>query len=156
MTEDRTGPGATALDDAGASEVLASRRFGVLATTKRSGHPHLTTMLYHWKPEERLLRFSTTLDRVKVKHVRNSGKAALHVSVDDWTFAVAEGDAEVSEVSSTPGDAVGRELLEMLPEDLRADPDSSDEDFLRLQVDERRVVIRLKVTKLYGTRISFG
>ncbi|WP_433272848.1 TIGR03618 family F420-dependent PPOX class oxidoreductase [Actinosynnema sp. CS-041913] len=155
MTDERKGPGAAALDEAGVFEVLGARRFGVLATTKRSGHPHLTTVLYHWTPEERLLRFSTTLDRVKVRHVRNSGKAALHVAVDDWTFAVAEGDAEVSEASTTPGDAVGLELLEMLPADLRADPGSSDEDFLKLQVEERRVVIRLRATKVYGTRISF-
>ncbi|MEV0677719.1 pyridoxamine 5'-phosphate oxidase family protein [Actinosynnema sp. NPDC050436] len=134
--------------------MLASRRIGVPATTEESGHPHLTTMFYDWDPGTRVLRFSTTLDRVKVGHVRRSGKAALHVSVDDWTFALAEGDASVSEATTTPGDAVGRELPAIVPTGFRAGLGLTDDEFLELQVRERRVVIRVAVTKLHGTRLD--
>jgi hypothetical protein len=70
---------------------------------------------------------------------------------DVWSFAVAEGDAEVSEPTTVPGDTVGRELLAMIP--AGAEPEDQDA-FLRQLVDERRVVIRLKVDRLYGTALD--
>ncbi|WP_344635522.1 pyridoxamine 5'-phosphate oxidase family protein [Kitasatospora cystarginea] len=146
------GPAPRALSDQALSELLGSQRFGTLATVRRSGHPHLTTMLYHWDPDARVVRFSTTADRTKVKHLRNDSRAALHVPGGDvWSFAVAEGDAEVSEVTTVPGDATGRELLSMIP-DLGTPKD--EEAFLAQQVAERRVVIRLKVSRLYGTALD--
>ncbi|MEV5352396.1 TIGR03618 family F420-dependent PPOX class oxidoreductase [Streptomyces sp. NPDC052693] len=140
------------LSDEALSDLLAAQRFGTLATVKRSGHPHLTTMAYSWDAESRTLRFSTTADRVKVTHLRREPRAALHMRGGDvWSFAVAEGEAEVSAVTSVPGDAVGRELLAMIP----AGAAPQDEDaLLRQLVDERRVVIRLRVDRLYGTALD--
>jgi PPOX class probable F420-dependent enzyme len=148
------GPAPRILSDDALSGLLAGQSFGTLATTKRSGHPHLTTMVYSWDPAARVARFSTTADRVKVRHLRRDPRAALHVPGGDvWSFAVVEGEAEVSEPTLAPGDAVGRELLAMLPQDFRP----QDEDaFLRQQVDERRVVIRLKAQRLYGTAVDVG
>ncbi|MFJ7345624.1 PPOX class F420-dependent oxidoreductase [Streptomyces sp. NPDC101110] len=145
-------PAPRLLSDAALSDLLGAQRFGTLATVKRSGHPHLTTMLYSWDPESRIVRFSTTADRVKVTHLRRDPRAALHVQGGDvWSFAVAEGEAEVSEATAVPGDPVGRELLAMIPADARPE----DEDaFLRQLVDERRVVIRLKADRLYGTALD--
>ncbi|MFJ5779163.1 PPOX class F420-dependent oxidoreductase [Streptomyces sp. NPDC093094] len=146
------GPAPRRLSDEALSGLLAGRHFGTLATTKRSGHPHLTTMLYNWDPQARVARFSTTADRVKVRHLGHDPRAALHVPGDDvWSFAVVEGEAEVSEPTAEAGDAVGRELLAMLPAEARPD----DEDaFLRQQVAERRVVIRLRARRLYGTALD--
>jgi PPOX class probable F420-dependent enzyme len=140
------------LSDAALSDLLDKQQFGTLATVKRSGHPHLTTMVYSWDAESRTVRFSTTADRVKVKHLRREPRAALHVQGGDvWSFAVAEGDAEVSEPTTVPGDTVGRELLAMIP----AGAQPEDEDaFLGQLVDERRVVIRLRVERLYGTALD--
>ncbi|MFD5479127.1 PPOX class F420-dependent oxidoreductase [Streptomyces hawaiiensis] len=145
-------PAPRLLSDAALSDLLGKQQFGTLATVKRSGHPHLTTMLYSWDAEARTVRFSTTADRIKVKHLRREPRAALHVQGGDvWSFAVAEGDAEVSDVTSVPGDPVGRELLGMIP--AGAAPDDEDA-FLQELVDERRVVIRLKVDRLYGTALD--
>jgi hypothetical protein len=88
----------------------------VLASVRRSGHPHLSTVLYHWDPKERVLRISTTADRLKVRQLRHDPHATLHVTGPNvWSFAVAvaiaEGEAEVSGVTTMPGDAIGRELL---------------------------------------------
>ncbi|MET8606799.1 TIGR03618 family F420-dependent PPOX class oxidoreductase [Streptomyces rubiginosohelvolus] len=111
-------PGPRALSDEALSGLLARQQFGTLATNKRSGHPHLTTMVHSWDPEARIVRFSTTADRVKTKHLRRDPRAALHVPGGDvWSFAVAEGEAEVSGSTTEPGDAVGRELLGMVPEE---------------------------------------
>ncbi|GEB57664.1 pyridoxamine 5'-phosphate oxidase family protein [Streptomyces gardneri] len=145
-----------ALSDEELSELLSTQQFGTLATNKSSGHPHLTTMLFHWDAAERVVRFSTTADRVKVRQIRRDPRAAVHVPGGDvWSFAVAEGEAEVSEVTTTPGDATGRELLAMVPEAAR--PRGEDEAaFLEQLVAERRVVIRLKVSRLYGTALDIS
>lgn len=132
--------------------LLGEQQFGVLATVKRSGHPHLSTVMYNWNPDERVVRISTTEDRLKARHVRNNPHLALHVNGPNiWSFAVAEGDAEVSEVTTEPGDAIGRELLSLTPG--FEDP-AQEAAFLEQLVNERRVVIRLKVSRLYGTALD--
>ncbi|MFE4965688.1 pyridoxamine 5'-phosphate oxidase family protein [Streptomyces sp. NPDC056660] len=142
-------PAPRPLSDEALSSLLGRQQFGTLATVKRSGHPHLTTMAYSWDPEARVLRFSTTADRIKVQHLRRDPRAALHVSGGDvWSFAVAEGEAVVSESTTVPGDAVGRELLGMIPEAGRPEDEAA---FLEELVTERRVVIRMNVDRLYGT-----
>ena len=141
-----SGPAPTALTEDEVSQLLREQQFGVLASVKRSGHPHLSTVLYRWSPEERLIRISTTADRLKARQLRRDPHAALHVAGPNvWSFAVAEGDAEVSGVTTQAGDAIGRELLAMTPgfEDPTA--------FLEQAVSDRRVVVRIRVSRLYGT-----
>jgi PPOX class probable F420-dependent enzyme len=148
------GPAPRPLSDEALSDLLGKQQFGTLATVKRSGHPHLTTMLYSWDPEARIVRFSTTAERVKVAHLRRDTRAALHVQGGDvWSFAVAEGEAEVSDVTTSPGDAVGRELLAMVPEAAKPEDEAA---FLEQLVGERRVVLRLTVDRLYGTALDIA
>ncbi|WP_406357673.1 TIGR03618 family F420-dependent PPOX class oxidoreductase [Streptomyces sp. NBC_01635] len=152
MTEERPGP--RPLSDEALSRLLGTQQFGTLATVKSSGHPHLTTMAYRWDAEARVVRFSTTADRAKPKHLRRDPRAALHVRGGDvWSFAVAEGEAEVSEVTKVPGDAVGRELLALVLEAAKPEDEAA---FLEQLVAERRVVVRLKVDRLYGTALDIA
>ncbi|MDQ4051622.1 MAG: TIGR03618 family F420-dependent PPOX class oxidoreductase [Actinomycetota bacterium] len=146
------GPTPRTLSDDTLSDMLGRQQFGTLATNKRSGHPHLTTMLFRWDPQARIVRLSTTADRIKVKHLRRDPRAALHVpGADIWSFAVAEGDAEVSATTMAPGDAIGRELLAMIPDAAKPEDEGR---FLEQLVDEGRVVIRLAVERLYGTALD--
>ncbi len=62
------GPAPRPLSDEALSGLLGTHKFGTLATAKRDGRPHLTTMVYSWDPEARVLRFSTTADRIKAAH----------------------------------------------------------------------------------------
>lgn len=95
-------------------------------------------MVYDWDAAARVLRFSSTADRVKVKQLRRDPRAALHVPGGDvWSFAVAEGEAEISDITSVPGDATGRELLDMVPAAARPTDESA---FLEQLVAERLVV----------------
>ncbi|GGQ61826.1 pyridoxamine 5'-phosphate oxidase family protein [Streptomyces pilosus] len=145
-------PGPRLLSDDALSDLLGTQQFGTLATVKRSGHPHMTTMVYSWDPEARIVRFSTTADRIKVTHLRRDPRAALHVQGGDvWSFAVAEGEAELTDVTTVPGDEVGRELLGMVPEAARPEDEQA---FLEELVAERRLVVRLKVDRLYGTALD--
>ncbi|MFB7241845.1 PPOX class F420-dependent oxidoreductase [Streptomyces populi] len=146
------GPAPRPLSDEALSALLGEQRFGTLATVRRSGHPHLTTMLYDWDPAARVVRMSTTADRAKAKHLGRDPHAALHVQGGDvWSFAVAEGTAEVSGPTTVPGDAVGRELLGMIPAAARP---TDEEAFFKELVTERRAVIRLRVERLYGTALD--
>ncbi|MEU3600566.1 TIGR03618 family F420-dependent PPOX class oxidoreductase [Streptomyces sp. NPDC006798] len=152
------GPAAPrALSDDELSKLLSAGRFGTLATLKRDGHPHLTTILYHWDPESRTVRFSTLAGRAKAGHVRRNPLASVHVQGPDiWSFAVAEGEAEVTAPTVVAGDEVGRELLSMIPAAARPATPADEAAFLEQQVAESRVVIRLRVSRLYGTALDIS
>jgi PPOX class probable F420-dependent enzyme len=129
-------------------EILGTHQFGVLATNKRDGHPHLTTLAYVWDVKARTARISTTAGRAKPRQLRRDPKTALHVSGGDaFSFAVAEGEATLSTVSTTPGDETGLELLAM---NSQFDQPETRDAFLKQMVADERQVIRLHVSRLYG------
>jgi PPOX class probable F420-dependent enzyme len=146
------GPGPATFTDADLAMLLGTQQLGALATNKRNGHPHLSTVAYVWNPAARVVRISSTADRAKVRQLAADPRAALYVTRPDFlSFVVAEGEAEVSPVSSVPGDETGRELLAMQPGFERP---SDEELFLKHMVEDRRVVIRLAVSRLYGGGIA--
>src|ERR1700722_12756446 len=120
--------------------LIAARRERILAGVNRQGYPHLTNIFYVWDPGRRIARVSTTADRVKGRIFRRDPHAALHVPGDHFfSYAVAECDAELSDVATRAGDDASRELLEVHS----AFYDSLDEDAFFLQmVEARRLVVR--------------
>ncbi|MEU7281332.1 pyridoxamine 5'-phosphate oxidase family protein [Streptomyces sp. NPDC045431] len=129
-TTQNDGPAPRGLSAQELSQLLSRQQFGVLASVRSTGHPHLSTVLYDWNAEERVLRVSSTADRLKVRQLRRDPHASLHVSGPDvWSFAVAEGEAEI--VDPADGAAPGAQPL----------PD-------------RRVTILLRVSRLYGTALD--
>ncbi|WP_345155209.1 hypothetical protein [Nonomuraea rubra] len=79
-------------------------------------------------------------------------RCSLYVASDDFrSFAVAEGEAELSPVSLEPGDEVGLEpaghAAAARRPDARAGLSAAD-------VSDRRLVIRLRVSRLYGTALA--
>jgi hypothetical protein len=69
-----------------------------------------------------------------------------------WSYAVAECDAETSDVATTPGDEVSRELLTMVAALFGEVEDEA--AFFRRMIDERRLVVRLRVRRLYGVLLA--
>lgn len=145
------GPGPRALTEEEATRLLGGQQFGVLATLKRSGVPHLASMVYNWDPQERVIRIPSVADRIKVRHLLQDPRATFHTQGETvLSYVVAEGEAEVSDVTARPGDAVGRELLPLFG---ITDPADETEFFERM-VRDRRLVIRLRVSHLYGTALD--
>ncbi|TMR88743.1 pyridoxamine 5'-phosphate oxidase family protein [Nonomuraea basaltis] len=141
MNENQSGPAPRTLTEEELVRLLGEQRFGVLATVRRSGHPAMSTVLYRWDPAGRIIRISTTAGRLKARQVRNDPHVALHVSGPDvWSFAVAEGEAEVSDSPE--------ELLAL------ADDPADPTVYLEQQAREGRVVIKIKVSRLYGTALD--
>jgi PPOX class probable F420-dependent enzyme len=129
-------------------DLIASRREGILAAVNQKGYPHLTNVLYVWDPDAQVARVSTTADRVKGRILRRDHHAALHVPGPHfWSYAVAECDAEVSDVATAPGDEATRELLEVESTFFDVDDEAA---FFEQKIKDRRLVVRLKVRRLYG------
>jgi PPOX class probable F420-dependent enzyme len=134
-------------------KLIAESRQGVLAAVTRAGYPHMTNVLYAWDAAERVARVSTTADRVKGRILRRDHHAALHVPGPHfWAYAVAECDAEASPVAAKPGDEACRELLALHSALVGAPED--DAAFFTQMVQARRLVIRLRVRRLYGVMLE--
>jgi PPOX class probable F420-dependent enzyme len=139
-------------DEAQLLELIAGTKQGVLAGVKRSGYPHLTNVLYLWDAQERTARVSTTADRVKAQIMGRNPHAALYVpGTHFWSYAVAECDAETSEVATAPGDDACRELLRVHSSFY---PGLEEAAFYEQMIEARRLVVRLRVRHVYGVLLD--
>ncbi|EME23905.1 PPOX class F420-dependent oxidoreductase [Rhodococcus triatomae] len=131
-------------------DVVAAHTRGVLTTIKRDGRPQLSNVVYTWDPGTGVARVSVTADRAKTRNAARDPRVSLHVSADDfWSYAVVEGDAELSSVATDPHDAAVDELVEVFRAASGTEhPDW--EEFRRAMVAERRVVLRIRATHVYG------
>ncbi|MEV4259740.1 PPOX class F420-dependent oxidoreductase [Spirillospora sp. NPDC049652] len=133
----------------GLRELLARRRLGALVTIKKDGRPQLSNIIYRYDPDRDLVRISVTDDRAKTRNLRRDPRASLHVSSEDgWSWTVAEGTAELSEVAADEHDATVGELVDLYRALQGEHPDW--DDYRRAMVRERRLVVRLPVEHLYG------
>jgi len=134
--------------------LVADAAQGVLATVAQDGRPQLSNVLYVADSGPRVVRISTTADRVKARNLARDPRAALHVTGRDfWHYAVAEGITTLSAVAAAPGDEACRELLAVHSAcygDL--DPDA----FYPEMITHRRLVVRLQVGHLYGVIATGG
>jgi PPOX class probable F420-dependent enzyme len=130
--------------------LLANRHSGVLATLKRDGLPQLSNVSYTYDESTRLLRVSITDDRAKTRNLRRDPRAVFHVTTESfWPYVVAEGTAELSPVAADPHDAAVEELIDVYRSVQGEHPDW--DDFRAAMVKDRRLVLRLRVDRVYGT-----
>jgi PPOX class probable F420-dependent enzyme len=125
-----------------------ANREAVLTTIRGNGLPQLSNVLQA-VGEDGLVRISTTADRAKVKNLARRPWAAVHVNGDSFfSYAVLEGEAELSPVAERPDDATVEELVDLFRalggehEDWAA--------YRQAMVDERRLVVRVRPTRAYG------
>ena len=124
-----------------------------MATIGPSGRPQVSNVLYV-VGRARLVRISTTADRVKAKNLARDPRASLHVPGEDfWHFAVAEGTVTLSEVAAAPGDAAVRELADVHSAFYG---ELDQEHFTAEMIAGRRLVLRLHVEHLYGVLATTG
>jgi len=134
-------------------DLIANNSRGVLAGVTRAGYPHLTNVLYVWDPAQRTARVSTTADRVKGRILRRDPRAALHVpGLHFWSYAVAECEAKVSDVATSPGDETCLELREVHAAFYGEIADAG--AFFEQMIEARRLVVRLQVKRLYGVLLD--
>jgi PPOX class probable F420-dependent enzyme len=120
---------------------LAERHQAVLVTLRADGSPQSSNLSYALV--DGLAKVSHTEDRAKTRNLRRDPRAVLHVLGDSfWQYQSVRATAELSPVTTTPGDAVGRELLEVY-EAIAGQPHPDPQEFFQAMVDERRLVLTL-------------
>jgi PPOX class probable F420-dependent enzyme len=135
-------------------DLLATRRLGVLATVKSDGRPQLSNVTYDFAasseaPRSGVIRISITATRAKYRNLRRDPRASLHVSAPDfWSYAVAEGDAELSPVAADPHDETVEGLIALYREVQGEHPDW--DEFRQAMVTDQRVLLRIAVSRVYG------
>lgn len=129
--------------------LIADHDRGVLATIKRDGRPQMSNVNYAYDTATQTLRISVTDNRAKTNNLRRDPRASFHVTTaDGWSYAVAEGDAELTPVASEPTDATVEELVDLFRAVQGEHPDW--EEYRQAMVTDRRLVIRLPITHVYG------
>jgi PPOX class probable F420-dependent enzyme len=151
VSVDPTAEGRPVVQDEALLDLIAANNEGALAVVKGDGYPQLSNIYYIWDPVKRIARISTTEDRVKARVLRRDPHAALYVRGPHFfAWAVAEGDAEISDVTRTPGDATARELLPIYE---LLDPGLDEDATFARMIEERRLTIRLHVKRVYGVAL---
>lgn len=131
-----------------ALQYARARNQSVLTTLRRNGLPQLSNVLHH-ADDHGVIRISTTADRAKYANLRRRPWAAVKVDGESfWSYAVIEGDVELSAVATGPDDAAVDELVELYRSLSGEHPDW--DDYRRAMVADRRVVVRILPTRAYG------
>ena len=120
----------------------------VLITLKSDGRPQSSNVL-QWTDADGVVHVSVTDTRIKVRNVRRDARVSIHVTSDDfWSYAVLEGDAELTPVASSPDDATVDELVAYYRALNGEHPDW--DDYRAAMVADQRLVLRLRPTHVYG------
>jgi uncharacterized protein len=129
--------------------VITGNSLGILATIKRDGRPQLSNVTYHLDSRALTLEVSVTEPRAKTRNLRRDPRASVLVSSEDgWSYAVAEGDAVLSPPAAAPDDDTVESLIGLYREVAGEHPDW--DEFRRAMVVDRRVLLRLPISHLYG------
>ena len=129
--------------------VISGNSLGVLATIKRDGRPQLSNVSYHFDPRANAIEVSITEPRAKTRNLRRDQRASILVSADDgWSYAVAEGTAELSPPAADPHDDTVEALIRLYRSIAGEHPDW--DDYRRAMVTDRRVLMRLPISHVYG------
>ena len=128
--------------------LVAAQRLGVLVTLRRNGRPQTSNVVYAVRGQQVLV--SLTEGRAKTRNLQRDPRATLHVSTPDMSaWAALEATAELSPLTTAPGDATGRALAELYTAIAgREHPDWA--DYFRAMVEERRLLLTLTVSHGYG------
>jgi PPOX class probable F420-dependent enzyme len=120
----------------------------VLITLKSDGRPQSSNVL-QWTDAEGVVHVSVTDTRAKVRNVRRDPRVSIHVTAEDfWSYAVLEGDAELTPVAASPDDATVDELVEYYRSLNGEHPDW--DEYRAAMVDDQRLVLRLRPQRVYG------
>jgi uncharacterized protein len=129
--------------------VISGNSIGVLATIKRDGRPQLSNVKYHFDPRGLVLQVSITEPRAKTRNLRRDSRASLLVDADDgWSYAVAEGMADLTPPAAAPADDTVEALVALYRNVSGEHPDW--DEYRQAMVTDRRVLLTLPISHVYG------
>lgn len=129
--------------------VISCNSIGVLATIKRDGRPQLSNVSYYFDARSLILQVSITEPRAKTRNLRRDPRASLLVDADDgWSYAVAEGNAELTPPAAAPDDDTVEGLITLYRNIAGDHPDW--DEYREAMVTDRRVLLTLPISHVYG------
>ncbi|SNY46803.1 PPOX class F420-dependent oxidoreductase [Paractinoplanes atraurantiacus] len=133
--------------------LLAESRLGVLATIKANGLPQLSPVTPYYDREAERIYVSLTDSRAKTANLRRDPRAALEVTRGDgWAWATAEGEVELIGPGADPDGPEVDALVDYYRKAAGEHPNW--EEYRSVMVSDRRVLMVLKVSHVYGQRLS--
>jgi PPOX class probable F420-dependent enzyme len=132
--------------------LLADSRIGVLATIKSNGIPQLSPVTPFYDRDNGVIYVSMTDGRAKTVNLRRDPRAALEVtSSNGWAWATAEGDVSLTGPGTDPH---GPEIEALVDYYRGASGEHPDwEEYRSVMVSDRRVLMALKVERVYGEKL---
>ena len=132
--------------------LLAEARLGVLATIKSDGRPQLSPVTPFYDRDAGVLHVSMTEGRAKTANLRRDPRAALEVtSADGWSWATAEGTVTLTGPGTDPDGPEVYALVEYYRAAAGEHPDWA--EYRTVMVADRRVLMTMRVEKVYGARL---
>lgn len=133
--------------------LLAECPIGVLATIRPDGRPQLSPVMPHYEGAGGRILVSTQEGLVKTRNLRREPWAALQVtSADGLAWATAEGPVTMTGPGADPDGPEVEALVGYYRAAAGEHP--SWEEYRRVMVAERRVLVTLAVEHVYGDRVG--
>jgi PPOX class probable F420-dependent enzyme len=134
-------------------QLIASGRLSVLATIKASGLPQLSPVTHYYDRNAETIYVSITANRAKTANLRRDPRAALEVtSADGRSWATAEGSVTLIGPGDDPDGPEVEALVGYYRNAAGEHPDWA--EYRQVMVDDRRVLMALKVEHVYGQELG--
>ncbi|GIE36235.1 putative pyridoxamine 5'-phosphate oxidase [Actinoplanes italicus] len=134
-------------------QLIASGRLSVLATIKASGLPQLSPVTHFYDRNAETIYVSITANRAKTANLRRDPRAALEVtSADGRSWATAEGSVTLIGPGDDPDGPEVQALVDYYRNAAGEHPDWA--EYRQVMVDDRRVLMALKVEHVYGQKLG--
>ncbi|MCR5976730.1 TIGR03618 family F420-dependent PPOX class oxidoreductase [Gordonia jinghuaiqii] len=133
-------------------DLLTEARLGVLATIRSSGLPQLSPVTPFYDRDADTVYVSVTEGRAKTANLRRDPRAALEVTgPDGYSWATAEGDVALIGPGTDPHGPEVDALVDYYRNAAGEHPDW--DEYRRVMVSDRRVLMVLSVRRVYGERL---
>ncbi len=126
----------------------SDRRNGVLITLRRDGRAQSSDISYAVDDDSFLI--SVTADRAKTANMVRDPRVVLHISEpSSWSYLSIDGTAELSPVTTQPGDATSDRLVAYYERVTgQAHPDW--DEYRQAMIDEQRLMVQLRPSGVVG------
>ncbi len=129
--------------------LFGSTGIAALVTLKHDGRPQISNIVYYYDALERTFSVSITDTRAKTRNMRRDSRVSLfRDAADGWSYSVAEGQAELSEVAADPHDPAVEQLVALYRAVQGEHPDW--DEYRSAMVAEQRLLLRVRVERFYG------
>lgn len=132
--------------------LIADTTLGVLATIKSNGLPQLSPVTSVYDRDSDTIYVSMTAGRAKTANLRRDPRAAIEfTSADGFTWATAEGTVTLTGPATDPDGPEVDALVEYYRLGAGEHPDWR--EYRDVMVSDRRVLMALDITRVYGEKL---